>query len=1220
MYGDISAYLHDDRKAYSGVGFQHGRLITDADLNAKSEIAASRNEALFRQIICPAASPDDGFRISNPALQTVALADGVATFDTYTFDLADGNFVLGGLRLSRGPQSGTGFTDQTEWLFQPGDQANYPPAPTDGELAGLPGERRTDAVYLEAAEYAVRGVEDREIQDRALGAADTTTRARPLGRTRVLPNLPDNCGDAADALRAALAAPYAGDNSGVAHWFSDDGVELLSKARLTIGFAAQGAPADPCQPRELAGYIGSENHTLRIMLTAANRFVFNVDHGEPLYRVQLSPEGAAQRVTFLTPPRDPVLFPVAGQIIEILPWAALLPNVEKTAEWRGYLAPITASYDPEDRFVVIDPPAPVDMSTWLSDLPAATLSPHDPPEESRYFYARIWQPPVLGAGPDTPFDTANAVTLADFGVELSFHAFGIPGDYWTVSLRTAAPEMVLPWRLMEAEGAPPMGPRRFYSVLGLVRWDRAAGGGDPVGTTHDCRERLRRLCEMDGCCTLSVGDGHNSHGVVDDLQNAIDLLPEDGGEICLLPGHHVAGASLVDRTMVTIHGCGPRTVVTHAAGQNAPVLTIKGGGHIWLHDFAIETDGVVGVSWRDAPERLQLTRLEVTAGGGRAVNGPTGTDVTIESCRFVGPPFADPLTSQTTAALRHLLVLGGEGIVVRDCWLSVPKARATLMPLGGIQIVGDSRDVVIRDNRVEGGNGFGIALGSYSFRRREVVADDMALARATLAEADNRGNGGFLMIAGDGCPEIHPELDPPDNGDGDRVLTSDGDVENVLILGNRIAGMGLSGISVIGWFRPAIHGIDTIETNRFVIHDNEIRNCVRLNLAANPSDATRQYAAHGGITLADAVDLVISRNRIEGCGTSSTAPVCGVFVRSGEEIDIADNAILDNGIIAEPGVPIRPGRSGGIVIAMVTSNLTRGTERELSARGPQNRAPALTVHGNRVVAREGRALDVMGAGPMAVADNQFAAYGANTLLTLIQIWLQSAFGDRDDLDGDDAIAAAALLDALVAAIAGATVTIINIGISQELFALGQWTEFQAAGGFEVDATLVLERAEPRLLIGGDILFNDNKVMFDALSAGISLVLCSVLLLTLDDVSMADNQCEVDAEIDFIAVDAVAIGLTSVRVQGNRFEESPLRTFYSALTMGLMNATENNQGTHCFRILGFLRPMIQSTVAATLRTNRHIVPEAWCERQFRLASGLDVAFPLFGQQAVREPVG
>jgi hypothetical protein len=131
----------------------------------------------------------------------------------------------------------------------------------------------------------------------------------------------------------------------------------------------------------------------------------------------------------------------------------------------------------------------------------------------------------------------------------------------------------------------------------------------------------------------------------------------------------------------------------------------------------------------------------------------------------------------------------------------------------------------------------------------------------------------------------------------------------------------------------------------------------------------------------------------------------------------------------------------------------------------------------------------------------------------------------------------------------------------------------------------------------------------------------VLLLTLDDVSMSDNQCLIDAAIDFVAIDAVAIGLTSTRVQGNRFQESPFRAFLSALTLGIMNATQNNQGTHCFAIMGSLLPQITIGGAPTnIDTNRHLVPEFWCSRRGNLTGGLNTGYPAIAQHAAYTPTG
>ncbi len=72
---------------------------------------------------------------------------------------------------------------------------------------------------------------------------------------------------------------------------------------------------------------------------------------------------------------------------------------------------------------------PAAWQTWLDGLPATWLGRDDEPP--RFFYARIWQPPVSGAGPDTPIGTD--LVLPETGLALHFDETGIAGDYWTAA-------------------------------------------------------------------------------------------------------------------------------------------------------------------------------------------------------------------------------------------------------------------------------------------------------------------------------------------------------------------------------------------------------------------------------------------------------------------------------------------------------------------------------------------------------------------------------------------------------------------------------------------------------------------------------------------------------------------------------------------------------------------------------------------------------------------
>jgi hypothetical protein len=155
---------------------------------------------------------------------------------------------------------------------------------------------------------------------------------------------------------------------------------------------------------------------------------------------------------------------------------------------------------------------------------------------------------------------------------------------------------------------------------------------------------------------------------------------------------------------------------------------------------------------------------------------------------------------------------------------------------------------------------------------------------------------------------------------------------------------------------------------------------------------------------------------------------------------------------------------------------------------------------------------------------------------------------------------AAFLDAL----GGAVVSIVNLGVSNEIYlqlfglsGLGLVDRFPDPGRQGDDV---------RLFVGGNILFNDNQVVLDAFGPVVTLSLSSVLLFSLDDISMTGNQCDCDLVLDLVGTNALVVGW-SLRVADNRFKEGILNARLSAFTVGLMNSTIDNQGTHCFVAVG-----------------------------------------------------
>jgi hypothetical protein len=379
----------------------------------------------------------------------------------------------------------------------------------------------------------------------------------------------------------------------------------------------------------------------------------------------------------------------------------------------------------------------------------------------------------------------------------------------------------------------------------------------------------------------------------------------------------------------------------------------------------------------------------------------------------------------------------------------------------------------------------------------------------------------------------------------------------------------------------------------------------------------------GGIALASATDIRIADNEIRDCGSKGRSPITGVYIRYSERLRITGNRISDNGRPASLTDPLLVGNIGGIVIGHVD-----GVEEGLGVQVRE--VPAAVIAGNTVVTPEGRALELTGAGQMLVQGNALTSHGNNiggVLLMLLFALLRqpNSVGDplvAEELEGQ--------YRAALSLIGGSSVLILNTGVNRNLalFALAPSAflgDYKTAAdtnapppgsaptgiGFE-NGLIAPQRASdagafpPR----GPVSFSDNMVTFDAISPAITLSLCSVAIISFDDVGMHDNHCAMDLMTDFVLANAAVIGLASVRVQGNRFREIlpfgigkrrlPIpTTIFSAITFGLLNATEMNQGTYCFLVVGAKKPQViietgGQVPSARLDTNRHMMPDGFCD--------------------------
>ncbi len=712
---DISRSAFIPEKHYSSVRLQQGRVITDDDWNESGRIREELQRLTDVDVIGPAGSPNDGFRIANPRLTSRGV----------DFDLAPGDLYVGGYRLTL--EQASSFLLQDDWLQGP---------PT----VKAPEGSRTDLVYLETFQQVVTAVEDAELFEVALGGADTTTRLRTARRVRLAEAIgSSDCKQAWSNLQASM--------SGLGSW--SPAQELLPDAGLEVAFADAGSGADLCSPQPAGGYLGAENQAIRVQLVDDSHFTWGFDNAAPLYRVQV--DSTRSKLTMLTAPKDQAHWPMAEQIVEILPWDSVLPNNQKVAAIRGHLARVSASYNPDTAELTIDDALPTaGFDDWQAREDQAQLA-----QGGAYYYMRVWN---RGSDQDSDeaieFTPGTPVSLGHTGLEVTFGGSQfVAGDYWIVTARPQTPNVVVPWVLESGRGR--LGVRRFFSTLGLIHWP---ADGEPRVT--DCRPRFRPLTRQKICCSFVVGDGVNSHGDFDSIEEAVSRLPEEGGEICLLPGLHQTNTLIENRRGILIKGCGHRTRLIPREGQrDQAIFTISDSVNISLlnmefaalknraivlsgskpgalHGIKIHDNGILAC--QNAIHGLQAEFVSIKnnrirmldKNGGDVAIYMLGDDVLIEDNDIgvlppdIVPPERDDGTEGGENPNPSDNCLDPEvfyldpvyiGVYMTFVWTYVLSLYIPTNPyktLGGIQIGSGSEGVEIRHNSIIGGAGNGITLGS----------------------------------------------------------------------------------------------------------------------------------------------------------------------------------------------------------------------------------------------------------------------------------------------------------------------------------------------------------------------------------------------------------------------------------------------------------------------------------------------------------------------------
>jgi hypothetical protein len=1007
----------------------------------------------------------------------------------------------------------------------------------DAQTIPVPQQAGRHVVYLEVFERHVTAIEDPEIREVALGGPDTATRTETVCR--------------------AGAAPLDG-NQGCAD-LRDFAPPGQTTGQLTATTGAQ--PADtPCVVPTAAGYTRLENQLYRVEIQRGGgvggatpaTLKWSRDNGS-IAAEWLELDG--NEIVIADPGRDDVLGFHENR------WLELSHDGLDLAGEPGVLVEIVSRRTSSDGRFRME----FDAHGQVVPDPATLAHPK----------VRRWD---HDAGSDVnvgsiPIAAANTGISIEGGIEVRFSAGHYrAGDYWLIPARTfsGATTGDILWPRDGSGNALPQSPHgvaRYFCRLAVV-----SSSGTSVQVLEDCRSTFPTLCGLErtgggGCCTVTVG---RVGGDVPTIAEALSRLPDDGGEICILPGDYREHVVLDNRRDVAIHGCGRRTRII--SDDSRPAFSLRDAENVTIRSLSVQALEGNAFFLNDA---RSVTIDDVTV-----VGRDRTAIVAIDSRRVTLADSVIAFTSVGEAALSAsrpiaVFVAGLDLTITGNQIRAFGHDGVSSLPAGGLQIGGGSERVLVRGNTIDGGCGPGIVLGSVSTRPasgpsfptvfedfvargerdparaiRSTALDDTASFYAKL----QRQPGGTTLMD-------HPQLGLVARLPTGGNVISDGDLTQVRLVENQVRNMGGSGVTAVHFFDLVEGDGDFISVHDLEITGNVIEDCLRMPQQPIPERLSEDIAL-GGVALADVDALIISDNTIDRTASRVRTPCCGVFVLHSLGLDIHRNRIRHNGMPPQEITDDRAGqigRRGGIVVgfAEVPTREIRLRPESTVTRQRQDGTPAMRIHDNIVVSPDGRALEAIALGPVSVEGNQMTALGADFRLR----------STRSPLGLD--VPEGSPFATFTSAFGGAVVFLFNLGVSNEVY--GQLAGFS---GLNLDEQLPQpddgEDKDRGVLAGGNIQFVDNQVVLDALDGVSTFALSAITLLTLDDISCSDNQSDCDLALDVVATNAMALGL-SARFVANRFKQGIANAFYSAFTLAYMNTTVDNQGTHCFVRIGRQNP-------------------------------------------------
>lgn len=1148
MRGDFSAWNKDRSHNFRGTLHQQGRVLLDRDWNAQTEIIGEWQETSARDtfgadVAAVPADAADSFKVT-----AASFSGGEVTLAVNKGHLwADGLLV----------ESSRDLTPIADYLNDPA------PSPAAGAK---------DVVILETWLEELSAFQQPELLlEPALGGVDTTERIHTAFRFRLYRMQP---GDTCDSVIPVIR---------------DD---FEKKAKLKVELKPTTQADGDCPVVLEGGFTGFEHRLYRIEIA-------DTDKSEPYFKWSHFNGGLVGTGVFDNSNTAKPFVTIHGNKNAILYcgskdfYLEALEFDDKRGYWKVIYAAEAALGD-DGRI----------------DLSAANVFKGAVPDQRNLFF-RLWN----GIAKTADFTTEQELP-DDLGIQIQFGSTGTftPSDYWTFEVRVGDMQS----EQLLIDDLPPQGILHHRVPLAEISWVT-----NESVIIEDCRQIFQPLTRQKTCCTYRVGDGKSSHGDFHSIQAAIDALPKTGGEICILPGTYHENAFLYkefDRdAIIVLKGCGDRTKII-AQEEKLPVITVAGvsnlsiesmylvnpfgGGVLLLGDDMVGDDAAVVMGDEieaalideilkkkretgDGNGRKELGRLsninlerlridigfgesEFTDGFKSGIRMHTGYFVSITGCRV----FFDDVNTENPAVFlsgddihfehNQLMVRSESRLFERPnlthgfkvegySGISTRSRFTAEKATGGLQLAGGCERVRVIDNLIFRGIGNGITLGSVD------VIEASGIRRKYAAWNPNAYNK-----KGDCNPNTGDLPDPPGPGEPSVGYEIGPPLYDILIERNRIFSMGRNGIGVEAFSKikqkdgsfatksnvsvttgagatatgllKLLGRLPFVMVTDLVIIGNRIENCVNRKLPLSTT-ATSFLAARAGISLAMTDGLAIRDNDIVENGPTPDVTACGIFVLFGMGIDISRNRLINNGARAARGQELAKGLRGGIVVFLAFDGVSGGSKTTIEKGLVPSGEPALRIHENVVSVPVGTALASIYKGSAIVTENKFQSL------------------EKQKQEGW--------------AILPTTILLVGIDGLKNAQALMQ-AAFMPRNDQSTAATTLEKEIIARQRIDGALMFANNQILSlhpaEPNAKDNFLAASAITIFAGGDLSFMGNQCFTEHPGWITGANAILIAAT-LRAVENSWFEIPLTAFFSAVTLGLMNTTTNDQSTHCLLTLG-----------------------------------------------------